>query len=850
MSTNKSNICRSSLAAFLLLFTLFSCKENSEFNKETFLKECQFSIEENILSDSDEYIEIYSGRWREPKTDSLYKHFQQTHDYATNLQICRELCKGTFMRPWGRGTDSLLIDDFFARAIQSSTNRDEIIELILKYGFDKPLSYQKTIGEICLKPKYFVNDSLKYIALNYAIDGNYDQDDPDMDLIRKYSRERMTIAARVYGADSDLAYSALFQCAQLTQFYEGKEKDVADSLFRYHQTHKRKYQDGLISDLKSDPLYRRYLSCIEDGDIEYASQILVFLTNEVVFEDDSDLKVLVFAEAKIMLLYENARLRYLLGMEDKYKEWLDGAIEKSIEYLSPKGGHNHMGDFLKPDHMFYSPIIDWMDVAYNTPDAEDAYNIALFLKGTSAVITPDLIRSIRDQGDSELLAYIDSLRQNYRGYPWSNLSLAELFTDPAATAWNKREHYFEDKLDTTLSSLKVDEVWKSCSITMQDVLSALNPGESAIEIIKTYPFSGDDEFYDALILNYGEDKPIRIKLCNSEDLIKLIQIGHLYDNTSDSFFNSIINPIMSHVKGKTVFISPDGLFSLVNFSSISNKKGDRVSDHWDIRTCISTKSVCDKRNNNTQHYTSIALFGGLEFEPGNHGQNMSTYGNKERDVERDGFSYLPASLNEVEAINTLALQLNVESHLYTGSKGTEDRFRALSNKDISIIHLATHGFYYNTEDPLTNSYLRLSGKKEDALQRCGLLFTNGQKAWMEGIEAYDNTNGILLGSEIATLDLLNTDLVVLSACNTGLGEISCEGVSGLQMAFKRAGVKSILMTLGKVDDEATAFFMNQFYEKLFSGEDKHSAYESAIRSMRESEKYQDPKYWAQFVLID
>ena len=111
-------------------------------------------------------------------------------------------------------------------------------------------------------------------------------------------------------------------------------------------------------------------------------------------------------------------------------------------------------------------------------------------------------------------------------------------------------------------------------------------------------------------------------------------------------------------------------------------------------------------------------------------------------------------------------------------------------------------------------------------------------------------DGILQGSEIARMDLSNTDLVVLSACNTGLGDISEEGVAGLQMAFKKAGVKSLLLTLSKVDDEATAFFMNNFYEHLFSGMDKHASYKAAVNAMRSSEKFSDPKYWSSFILID
>ena len=114
----------------------------------------------------------------------------------------------------------------------------------------------------------------------------------------------------------------------------------------------------------------------------------------------------------------------------------------------------------------------------------------------------------------------------------------------------------------------------------------------------------------------------------------------------------------------------------------------------------------------------------------------------------------------------------------------------------------------------------------------------------------DEEDGILLGSEIARMDLTRVDMVVLSACNTGLGDISYEGVSGLQRAFKQAGVNNIIMTLSVVDDNATRALMNKFYEILFSGKDVRFAFNNAINWMRNDTFYGKPQYWTPFVLIN
>ena len=124
----------------------------------------------------------------------------------------------------------------------------------------------------------------------------------------------------------------------------------------------------------------------------------------------------------------------------------------------------------------------------------------------------------------------------------------------------------------------------------------------------------------------------------------------------------------------------------------------------------------------------------------------------------------------------------------------------------------------------------------------------GNKAWTgepvpDGVE-----DGILTAEEISTLDLRNCDVVVLSACETGLGEITDEGVYGLQRAFKNAGVNTIIMSLWEVDDDATSFMMQSFYRNLLKGMEKKDAFEASQKDLKK--KYTDPRYWAAFIMLD
>lgn len=134
------------------------------------------------------------------------------------------------------------------------------------------------------------------------------------------------------------------------------------------------------------------------------------------------------------------------------------------------------------------------------------------------------------------------------------------------------------------------------------------------------------------------------------------------------------------------------------------------------------------------------------------------------------------------------------------------------------------------------------------LRRSGLLMSGGQHIWMgeeipEGID-----DGILTAEEIAGLNLSNTDLLVLSACQTGLGEIGGDGVYGLQRGFKIAGVGTIIMSLWEVDDQTTSLMMQTFYRNLIKGKSKRESFAIAQSEVRK--KYDNPKYWAAFIMLD
>ena len=183
-----------------------------------------------------------------------------------------------------------------------------------------------------------------------------------------------------------------------------------------------------------------------------------------------------------------------------------------------------------------------------------------------------------------------------------------------------------------------------------------------------------------------------------------------------------------------------------------------------------------------------------------------------------------------------------------GAKGNVESFLNMNGKAPSIIHIATHGFYYTPDEAKNKDFF--IGYADDMLMS-GLVFSGGNVAWLNKNPKMLALGGILTAKDIANLDLSGTDLAVLSACKTAQGKVTSEGIYGLQRAFKKAGVGTIVMSLWSVNDKVTAEFMTTFYERLTAPDcawDKRKAFEQTKEIIRK--KHPDPYLWAAFVMLD
>ena len=403
--------------------------------------------------------------------------------------------------------------------------------------------------------------------------------------------------------------------------------------------------------------------------------------------------------------------------------------------------------------------------------------------------------------------------------------------------------------------------------TWRDVKQSLKQDECAIEFIT---YSGFDRTnsesrelkYAALILSPEIDYPIFVELCTFNQLHNVlfnalvereIGINGLYVRGQEYILYKLIwEKIENYVKGsKTIFISPTLGIKNANLGYIPCPDGCYLNDKYDIRIVTSTAKIC---NQNRSHYSDAYVYGGIEYTKEKHNSNQMSYRgiviDELCDSTRNGFGFLRASGYEADQIANALQAKNIDTNLIKGTNANEYSFREMDGHSPSIVHLSTHGFYLVGFDKYSEYFNKLIpySSQNNWMLLSGLLLADANSTLSRPNKQTPLNDGVITAEEIAMLDLRNTNLVVLSACETAIGENLQEGFGGLVRAFKNAGVKSILASLWKVPDDATAKLMISFYKLFLSGIEMHMALKMAQKEV--SKLYPDPYYWASFILLD
>ncbi|MFN0014641.1 MAG: CHAT domain-containing protein [Saprospiraceae bacterium] len=443
-------------------------------------------------------------------------------------------------------------------------------------------------------------------------------------------------------------------------------------------------------------------------------------------------------------------------------------------------------------------------------------------------------------------------------------------------------------------------------LNWQEVQQNLQPGEAALEFVQNqhvFPKNTDSTMYAALVLRLGDVQPRFIPLFEEKSLDCLLQtqgerkedyVNNLFalaargarplGKPKKTLYDLIWKPLEKALAGvKTIYFSPSGLLHRLNLAAIPINPDTVLGDQYNLVELGSTRqlvipttvipaandavlfgdiaydadSTAMSQANAALDSVSIASRGELSFSYTDSTERVGTWG----DLYYTG--------KEVESLGSILKSGGIQPQTYRGYAATEAVFKSIGNShgvtrshpvtgSPRVLHIATHGFFF--PDPQTSEgFKTLPTLSEPAFKlsdhpmiRSGLILAGGNHAWATGKPLRPGMeDGILTAYEISQMNLSNTELVVLSACETGLGDIEGnEGVYGLQRAFKIAGAKYLIMSLWKVDDGATMKFMEVFYRKWLEGKTTiPEAFRATQADMREwwhGKSY----YWAGFVLVE
>ncbi len=388
-------------------------------------------------------------------------------------------------------------------------------------------------------------------------------------------------------------------------------------------------------------------------------------------------------------------------------------------------------------------------------------------------------------------------------------------------------------------------------ITWENVRSKLLPNEYAIEIIRFRHFNKeftDSVIYAALIIEKAtSENPDLVLLPNGKKMEtrflkyyrNTVTLNAPDENSYEVYWQPIKNKIQD---GALVYISSDGVYNQINLEMLPVKGTENyVIDQNKLVLLTNTKDLLaleeittskKKSKENKKTNSDKYIFCG----------SPTFYTNSK--IVKKNVPELPGAEKEITDLNTLLASSDKSSMMLLKSTITEDTIKSLVSP--KVLHIATHGYFkeslvkgVNEDDiathPLLNSGLMLLGS--------GDIVDNPDNKYV------NQKNGILTAYEAMDLPLDNTDIVILSACETGRGEVQVgEGVYGLQRAFLIAGAKAIVISLFKVNDEVTQKLMLSFYQKWLKTGDKRQAFVDAKKEIKQ--QYKIPLYWGAFIMIE
>lgn len=506
----------------------------------------------------------------------------------------------------------------------------------------------------------------------------------------------------------------------------------------------------------------------------------------------------------------------------------------------------------------------------------ELYNVQLVTKAMLLDASSKIRSNILNSGSQELM-------QTYQTWIGIKEKLAQAYTFSRQLLQEKGINIKDlegeaNELEKELSagSVLFAQDLEKKNLTWQGIRHHLEKDEAAIEIIRGYKEKENQVFYIALVVTPAQDAPRLVVLPDGKEMegknysyYKNAVAFRVKDNLSYNLYWQPLRDVLPE-NIQTVYIAPDGIYNKISLNSLYSKQEQRfVLDELNVRMLSSTRELAE-----ASHSVSITeqqqayLFGYPNYRYEIENQHVPD-SLKEREKPkgllagatselypfRHGITLLPGTEREINYVDDILHNFEWNTFKFMENIALEENIKQV--KSPRLLHIATHG-YFMSDLPLDDGRkafgIHLQSMAANPLLRSGLLLTGSENTILaseadeEVIDNKESEDGILTAYEAMNLDLNGTDLVVLSACETGLGEVkNGEGVYGLQRAFMVAGANSVMMSLWKVNDIATTELIRKFYTYWLEGQDKFTALRNA--QLKIKEEYKEPYYWGAFVLM-
>lgn len=410
-------------------------------------------------------------------------------------------------------------------------------------------------------------------------------------------------------------------------------------------------------------------------------------------------------------------------------------------------------------------------------------------------------------------------------------------------------------------------------ISWKDIQKGLKPNEAAVEIIRFRNYSPElgGAFKDEIIYGF---LIVTAKTKNNPELIALnngIQLEGRFlsfyrnniqftldDTRSYKNYFEPLAKFLTSQKIKKIYLSRDGVYNQININTIKNTDSQKfLLDEFEVTLVTNTRELIEKRTTKSNSQSSL-LIGFPKFNLNSAAQekaeattrSVTRGGNLSRGLRggllrhmrgEGGIAVLPGTEIEIDQI----AKISKNPEVFKEDLASEGLIKQVISP--MVLHIATHGYFLEDDEPTVSE--KSVQYVPSPLLKSGLLLAGSENFLKTGTPVNDDgDDGILTAYEAMNLNLENTDLVVLSACETGLGVVkNGEGVYGLQRAFKMAGAQSMIMSLWSVDDAATQQLMSLFYEERQKVSDAHTAFHNAQQKLKKT--FPHPFYWGAFIMV-